>query len=263
MYWAYDKGDGGYSMLDADGSEKPELVGVLVRPYPERVAGEPIAYAFDAATSTFTFEYTPDPSVTAPTEIVVPARVYPNGYTVECGGCATEKTAGVVRILEPARRRSASARNERDLGGSRLPARGVEREQRERRQQRVRDRHAAATAAGTRARRRARRGLLARRASGSRGRTATSDARGGARAREELARDASARTTAIGYTTSTTNMREVVDREQRVQPPHVAEPADVVDDVRAPPAQLLREVRATACVGTNVRQRAASVIVVR
>ena len=99
MYWAYDKSDGGYGMLASDGSEKPELVGALVRPYPERVAGKPISYAFDAATSTFTFEYTPDRSVTAATEIVVPARVYPNGYTVECGGCATEKAAGVLRIM--------------------------------------------------------------------------------------------------------------------------------------------------------------------
>ena len=39
-------------------------------------------------------------------------------------------------------------------------------------------------------------------------------------------------------------MREVVDREQRVQAPDVAQAADVVDDVRAAPAQLLREVRA-------------------
>jgi len=108
MYWSYDKGDGGYSMLAADGSEKPELIGVLVRPYPEWIAGTPIAYAFDATTSRFSFAYKPDRAIAAPTQIVVPERVYPNGYTIECGGCAIEKAAGLVRILTPATTSSAT-----------------------------------------------------------------------------------------------------------------------------------------------------------
>ena len=60
MYWSYDKGDGGYSLVDAAGDEKPELVGALVRPYPERVAGTPSSYAFDPATSTFELVYHPE-----------------------------------------------------------------------------------------------------------------------------------------------------------------------------------------------------------
>ena len=48
MYWAYDKG-GDYSLLDADGNEKTALLDVLVRPYPARVAGDPISYGFDPA----------------------------------------------------------------------------------------------------------------------------------------------------------------------------------------------------------------------
>jgi endoglycosylceramidase len=108
MYWSYDKNDGGYSMLTADGSEKPELVGVLVRPYPEWIAGDPIAYAFDAATQTFTFDYTPDRDLDGPTEIVVPERVYPNGYAVDCGGCAIEKATGRVRIVTPATTRTST-----------------------------------------------------------------------------------------------------------------------------------------------------------
>jgi endoglycosylceramidase len=88
MYWAYDKGDG-YSLVDIDGNEKPALHGVLVRPYPERVAGTPLSYAFDAATSTFTLDYMPA-SLGVPTVIAMPARVYPGGFTVECGGCTHE-----------------------------------------------------------------------------------------------------------------------------------------------------------------------------
>lgn len=100
MYWAYDKSDG-YALLDPDGNEKPALLGAVVRPYPERVAGVPIAYGFDAATSTFTTSYTPDRGVTAPTVIVVPARLYPNGYTVECDGCGFEIAANELTITSP------------------------------------------------------------------------------------------------------------------------------------------------------------------
>ena len=46
MYWAYDKSDG-YGLLDPAGNEKPVLLGELVRPYPERVAGIPLGYSFD------------------------------------------------------------------------------------------------------------------------------------------------------------------------------------------------------------------------
>jgi endoglycosylceramidase len=97
MYWAYDKG-GGYSILDADGAERPALLDVIVRPFPTLVAGDPIAYAFVAATSRFTFTYAPDAAATAPTEISIPARVYPNGYTIECAGCAHEVTGDTLVI---------------------------------------------------------------------------------------------------------------------------------------------------------------------
>jgi endoglycosylceramidase len=100
MYWSYDKG-GGYSMLNADGTESQPLVDTLVRPYPERVAGDPVSYGFDAPSSTFTFTYRADPSVTAPTLVSVPARVYPNGYVVECGGCANHVDGAELVVTAP------------------------------------------------------------------------------------------------------------------------------------------------------------------
>jgi endoglycosylceramidase len=100
MYWAYDKSDG-YGLLAPDGSEKTVLLDALVRPYPARVAGDPIAYGFDAVAATFTLTYAPDRSVRAPTEIVVPARAYPNGWHVECGGCAFEARGDVLAIVAP------------------------------------------------------------------------------------------------------------------------------------------------------------------
>lgn len=99
-YWAYDLG-GSYSVLDDDGTEREPLLSTLVRPFPERVAGDPVSYAFDAATSTFTLSYLPDPSVEAPTVISVPARVYPNGYVVQCDGCETRELDQTLEITSP------------------------------------------------------------------------------------------------------------------------------------------------------------------
>ena len=98
MYWAYDKSDG-YGLLAPDGSEKPALLDAIVRPYPEYIAGDPISYAWDVASSTFTFTYSP--ARTGVTELSVPARRYPNGYQVECGGCTFDQPAGALRILTP------------------------------------------------------------------------------------------------------------------------------------------------------------------
>jgi endoglycosylceramidase len=100
MYWAYDKSDG-YGLLAPDGSEKTALTDVVVRPYPERVAGDPIAYAFDAATATFTFSWTPDRASKLPTELIAPARVYASGYRVDCGDCQVTTSGDRVAITTP------------------------------------------------------------------------------------------------------------------------------------------------------------------
>jgi endoglycosylceramidase len=99
-YWSYGKGTG-YGVLDADGSERPDVLGAIVRPFPERIAGTPASYAFDPATSTFTLTYAPDAKISAPTEISIPDRVYPAGYQVECDGCATERAPGKLLVRKP------------------------------------------------------------------------------------------------------------------------------------------------------------------
>lgn len=99
MYWSFSSGD--YGMIGDDGLAKPVLLDVLVRPYPELVAGDPISYAFDPASSTFTFAYTPDRGAVLPTELVVPDRVYPHGYRVDCGGCTFEMQPGRLVIDTP------------------------------------------------------------------------------------------------------------------------------------------------------------------
>jgi endoglycosylceramidase len=100
MFWSYDRGDG-YALLDADGNVKPALADVLIRPAPELVAGDPVSWSWEAETRTFTFTYVPDRDLGLPTEIAVPARAYPAGYVVDCGGCTVEETAGLLRLHSP------------------------------------------------------------------------------------------------------------------------------------------------------------------
>ncbi len=101
MYWIDGKGEG-YETLNADGSEKKVLLDAIVRPYPMRVAGDPVSWSHDRASGVFTFVYRPDRAISAPTEISIPPRAYPTPPTVDCGGCRFEITAGRVRILAPA-----------------------------------------------------------------------------------------------------------------------------------------------------------------
>lgn len=99
MYWAYSKG-GGYSPLDASGAEVAPLVGAIVRPYPSRIAGDPVGWTHDTAARTLTVRYRPDDRITAPTEIVVPARVSA-APTVSCTGCTSERRGDTLAITAP------------------------------------------------------------------------------------------------------------------------------------------------------------------
>jgi endoglycosylceramidase len=73
------------------GSLKQEKADLLIRTYPQAVAGTPVSFAFhpERTDELFTLEFRTDPSIHAPTVIFVPVqRHYPNGYTVEVHGPA-------------------------------------------------------------------------------------------------------------------------------------------------------------------------------
>jgi endoglycosylceramidase len=100
IYWSYDRDDG-YGLLNPDGTEKPVLAEALVRPYPERVAGDPVSWSWDPETATFQLTYAPDSSQTAPTELSLPPRCFPAGYAVECDACDYESIPGGLRLRSP------------------------------------------------------------------------------------------------------------------------------------------------------------------
>jgi hypothetical protein len=54
-----------------------------VRPYPLRIAGEPVSMRFDIQRTIFEFTFHHDHRINAPTEIFIPEYQYPQGYIVE------------------------------------------------------------------------------------------------------------------------------------------------------------------------------------
>ncbi|GIW43444.1 MAG: hypothetical protein KatS3mg077_0726 [Candidatus Binatia bacterium] len=81
FYWSYDPGNWG-PIYGPERAESP-LLDVVVQPYPQRVAGIPLQWQFDHATRRFSLEFSDNPQIGFPTELVVPRRVYPSGYTYQ------------------------------------------------------------------------------------------------------------------------------------------------------------------------------------
>ena len=81
--WTYwDNHPGGWGPLDSDLNETPK-VNHLVRPYPRAIAGQPIEFSFDVETKVFTLAFAEKQGVTGPTEIHLPDRHYPNGWSIQ------------------------------------------------------------------------------------------------------------------------------------------------------------------------------------
>jgi endoglycosylceramidase len=79
--------------------QAPEVVRTdLVRTYAQATAGTPTRQRFDPATGAFELEYRPDHSVTAPTSIVVPTEVYPDGYAVQVTGATVTSAPDAGRL---------------------------------------------------------------------------------------------------------------------------------------------------------------------
>jgi endoglycosylceramidase len=81
-YWSYDPGNWA-PVAGADLHETPNA-NVLVRAYPQRIAGRPIRYGYDPHTRVLDLTFVDQPGVIGPTEIYLPARrVFPAGWRLE------------------------------------------------------------------------------------------------------------------------------------------------------------------------------------
>ncbi|MFG3286239.1 cellulase family glycosylhydrolase [Streptomyces sp. NPDC048111] len=84
-YWSNDPG----SWAPWDQNLRPTaLLPVLDRPQPRAVAGDPVAYAWDAESRTLTLSWRPKPGVRGDTEVYLPARSFPHGGLVTGSGVA-------------------------------------------------------------------------------------------------------------------------------------------------------------------------------
>ncbi|KAJ1713580.1 glycoside hydrolase superfamily [Aspergillus flavus] len=76
--WAYENLYNGTS-----GQPYPELAKHYSRAYPAAVAGTPKSFSFADSSATFKLQFTSDPNIHAPTEIILPPSTFPNGYSVQ------------------------------------------------------------------------------------------------------------------------------------------------------------------------------------
>ena len=76
--WAYENLYNGTS-----GQPYPELAKHYSRAYPAAVAGTPKSFSFSERSATFKLQFTSDPNIDAPTEIILPPSTFPNGYRVQ------------------------------------------------------------------------------------------------------------------------------------------------------------------------------------
>lgn len=99
MYWSAKQfhdptGQQGEALLDDDGNPLP-IAAVLTRTYAIATAGTPATQSFDPDTGAYSYSYTADMAVTAPTQIFVPlSQHYPQGYTVSVSGASVTSAAG-------------------------------------------------------------------------------------------------------------------------------------------------------------------------
>ena len=85
----------------------PAQARALAVPYPWATAGTPGPQSFNRATRAFSFAYSVDRTLRAPTEISLPAYTYPHGYRVTVAG-ATVVSAGNSPLLQLLARPSAT-----------------------------------------------------------------------------------------------------------------------------------------------------------
>lgn len=112
IYWAWKyygdpTGSAAESLVMASGRLR-STAGVLMRPYPEAVAGRPTLVSADPTTGAFDLAYVADRGVRAPTVVYLPTALrYPDGYCARATGARVVSPAGstILEVVNRARAR--------------------------------------------------------------------------------------------------------------------------------------------------------------
>ncbi len=84
-FWSHDRPG---LLVDGENRETPQAA-LLVRAYPQRVAGEPLRWSFDPATRVLELEFRDRAGTSGDTEIYVPeSRLYPGGWDLSVSDAA-------------------------------------------------------------------------------------------------------------------------------------------------------------------------------
>ena len=96
MYWHLER-----ATSPTDSTIGDVVESQIIRPYPQATAGTPGELRYSPVTGEFSYSFTPDAAIEAPTSIVVPARAYPSGYAAEVvnGTITSEDRSGMVTVL--------------------------------------------------------------------------------------------------------------------------------------------------------------------
>ena len=98
-YWSWDPGS--WSPVEEDGTTTSANGERLLRVQPRAVAGVPVAFEWDRDDLRFTMRWTERRGVIAPTELAVPADLFPDGIEVVVDGEAVDPTWDRARgVLE-------------------------------------------------------------------------------------------------------------------------------------------------------------------
>jgi endoglycosylceramidase len=103
IYWQwinYDDPTGSHSSaLWPPRAATASQLNVLSQTYASAVAGTPLTMSFDPRTASFELRYRSNPTISAPTVIVVPVSThYPHGYCVRASGARVTSHPGATRI---------------------------------------------------------------------------------------------------------------------------------------------------------------------
>jgi endoglycosylceramidase len=106
MYWAYKlwsdpTGSNNEGMFGDDAKPstlKQAKLDVLFHPYPQEIAGTPTEIGWDASKSTMTLTYQPKAG-TGLTDLFIPARFYPHGYSIDVSGGRVARVTGQHALI--------------------------------------------------------------------------------------------------------------------------------------------------------------------
>jgi endoglycosylceramidase len=99
IYWSWKyygdpTGSSAEGLVMSDGRLRTTAL-ALSQPYPQAVAGRPIAFRYSSQTDTFSLTYAPNHRIHAPTVIFVPTEIhYPKGYCSKVSGGRITSTPG-------------------------------------------------------------------------------------------------------------------------------------------------------------------------